>query len=174
MRNVTYDFSSVHIDVPIKLAQEIVEWGEKVIPDAVLFQDPKTMLLGREDEPHVTVLYGIHTRYPRQIYQVLRNEQSIHIQLHDVHVFNEMEWFDVVTIKVSSPELERLNAKLRGQIKHFNRYKTYIPHITLAYVEKSSARGLEHNSKFLDQHFWSDVAVFSSKDGSRWPIQLKK
>lgn len=171
MRSVQYDFSSVHIDLPIDLGDEIIAWGKQQIPDKVLFKDPKNSFWGREDELHVTILYGIHSKNHQPTFQLLENEKPIHVRLQNIHVFKE-KWFDVVTISVDSYDLERLNAKLKGSIKYSNRHKTYIPHITIAYVNKGEGDNLKY-STFSKSKFIVDVAVFSSKDGSRIPLKLK-
>lgn len=173
MRNVKYDFSSVHVDLPSDLAEEIIEWGKVQIPDASLFRDPKNPTLGREDELHVTILYGIHSAFPDQTFKLLRNENRINVRLGEVHIFKKADWFDVVTIAVEGADLERLNAKLRGNIRHSCRYKIYVPHITIAYVNKGESKGLEGMCKFGNRTFVGDTAVFSSKDSKRYSLKLK-
>lgn len=173
MRNVKYDFSSVHVDLPTGLAEEIIEWGKVQIPDASLFHDPKNPSLGRENELHVTILYGIHSAFPDQTFKLLRNENSVNIRLGEIHVFKKTDWFDVITIAVDGPDLERLNAKLRGNIRHSCRYKVYVPHVTIAYVNKGESNGLEGMCKFGNRTFVGDTAVFSSKHGQRSSFKLK-
>jgi len=172
MRSAQYDFSSVHIDVPMDLSGEIIEWGKTQIPDNSLFKDLKNSFWGREDELHVTILYGIHSKDHQPTLQLLENEKSIHVRLQNLHIFKE-KWFDVVTISVDSYDLERLNAKLKGNVRYSNRHKIYIPHITIAYVNKGEADRLQ-DVTFSKTKFIVDVAVFSSKDGSRTSLKLKK
>lgn len=171
MRSIQYEFSSVHIDVPIDLSDEIIEWGKKQISDNSLFKDLKNSFWGREDELHVTILYGIHSKDHQPTFQLLENEKPIHVRLQNVHIFRE-KLFDVVTISVDSYDLERLNAKLKGNVRYSNRHKLYIPHITIAYVHKGEAENLK-DATFNKNKFIVDVAVFSSKDGSRTSLKLK-
>lgn len=61
MKNAKYDYSSIHVDVPKDISDDIIKWGRKEISDREIFVMPRDPGLGREDEIHVTVLYGLHT-----------------------------------------------------------------------------------------------------------------
>lgn len=61
MHNVRYDYSSCHINVPSPLNQEIIEWGRAQVADEDLYVTQRDPTFGREDEIHITVLYGLHS-----------------------------------------------------------------------------------------------------------------
>ena len=55
-----YNFSSTQINVPEKLADEIISWGFKNLPESIIFNNYDDLFFGREDNSHITILYGIH------------------------------------------------------------------------------------------------------------------
>lgn len=58
---VQRNYSSVQLNLPVALANEIISWGYKTIPERSIFSDPDKPSFGREDNAHITVLYGIET-----------------------------------------------------------------------------------------------------------------
>jgi hypothetical protein len=61
------DFSSTQFDLSNDLADRVRKFGKSLITEVDL--DSK----GREDDPHITVLYGIHSENPDQVAHVLRS-----------------------------------------------------------------------------------------------------
>jgi len=133
-------------------------------------QDPS---FGREDEMHITVLYGIHSNSSQQVKKLLAGEKPIHIKLGKIEVFTNPFKFDVVVLKAVSPDLRRLNTKLRNNVEFTNQYQKYRPHATIAYVKKG--KGWKHRGvdNWAGQEFTCGYTVFSSKDGSKQRITLK-
>ena len=170
---MSYDFSSVHIDLPVRLSENIIDWGKHHIPDNTLFKNPKDPSFGREDEIHITILYGIHSEFPDQSVAVLKKENPINITLGEINLFTSSKLFDVVYIKVISEDLERLNEKLKNKISYTNCYETYVPHVTIAYVKKDMGWDLKDHQEFADIDFTSENYVFSSKKGIRWQQNFK-
>src|SRR4051812_29853944 len=109
MRNVNYDYSSCHIDVPDELSQEIIEWGEKHVPDENIFVAQRDPTFGREDEIHITILYGIHADSPESVRPIIEHSGPINVRLGKVDVFTNPFKFDVLMIEVFSDELMELN-----------------------------------------------------------------
>lgn len=172
MQNVKYDYSSTHIDVPELLANDLIKWGKQKIKDSDIFVSQIDPSFGREDEMHVTVLYGIHSDSPDQISKIISGRKSISVKLGEIDVFTNPDKFDVVVIKVISNDLNSLNAKLTGEVEFTNKYKEYKPHITLAYVKKGKGwkyHGLDH---WKGKEFSTDYMVFSSKNGTKQKLKL--
>lgn len=167
MQNIRYDFSSAHVDVPHYLAEEIMQWGNESIPDHILFRDPKDPFFGRENEMHVTILYGIHSDKPRRTFETFRNESSVDIQLGEIDLFTRSNLFDVVFVKVHSQQICALNEKLKSNVVYSNRYESYVPHVTIAYVKKDKAWGLKGDKEFVGRNFTANNYVFSSRNGKR-------
>ncbi len=173
MQNVKYLFSSTYLNLPKSLSDEIIEWGEKNILDENIFSKPENPFLGREDSPHITILYGIHSNDYKKIFKLFKNENSINVELGEIYIFKESFWFDVVTISVKSLDLERLNSKLKANLKHTDKYDSYFPHITIAYVKKKTNLCLEDDKTFDKRNLTIDTIYFSSKNGTKNSFKLK-
>jgi len=159
MNNVTqYQYSSVQVSLPQPAADKIFEWGEEHIEDDKIFCDPYDPIYGREDEIHITVLYGLHTEQAELVRELLRNEPAFRIRLGAVSIFTNNPKFDVVKIEVISDVLHHLNEKLSYNLASTILYNKYQPHVTIAYVEKKSCdclqgrldfNGIVHNVNML-------------------------
>lgn len=173
MKDVKYEYSSVHVLAAPKLSSEIIAWSTKQIPDEDIFVSQEDPNFGREDDIHVTILYGIHSEKSAKTKKLLLGERPVRIKLGKTGTFTNPPDFDVVWIDIISPDLHRLNRKLEDHLDFTNKYSEYKPHMTLAYVKKG--KGKKHGS--LDHwegtEFICDHVIFSSKNGTKEKISLK-
>jgi len=96
---------------------------------------PENKRFGLETEPHLTVLYGLHSDVnDEDVLNVFKGVKSSDIQLDilGIDIF-ENKQFDVVKMNVKSETLNHLNAELR-KLPHTSDYPDYKPHITIAYL----------------------------------------
>lgn len=172
MQNTKYEYSSVHIDVPTLLANDIILWGKENVTDEEIFVAQQDPSFGREDEIHATILYGLQDENPDQVINILSKEKPIKAKLGATRIFSNPLKFDVVVIHVISKDLRRLNQKLSENVKYTNRYGTYNPHVTIAYVKKG--KGWQHAGceKWSGKEFVCDLAVFSSKNGKKHSFHI--
>lgn len=113
-------------------ANIIQSWSKKYIPDDILFIDGSDF--GRENETHVTILYGfIKDLTSEQVQSIIQGTKPFYVQILGTQVFRGNPDYDVITLKVQSPELTRLNG-LSKRFPYVSNYPNYNPHITLAYV----------------------------------------
>ena len=172
MQNVKYDFSSTHIDVPDPLAGRIAKWSNDNIKDSHIFVSQTDPTFGREDEIHVTILYGIHSDSPDEVEKIVAGHGPITVTLGEIDVFTNPEKFDVVVIKVDSKDLIDLNNKLTDTIEFTNKYKEYKPHVTLAYVKKGKGWQYHGRDEWKGQKFSVSDIVFSSTNGTKTKIPV--
>lgn len=172
MLNVKYDFSSVHIDVPLSLSDDIIRWGKKEVTDEDIYATQKEPSFGREDEIHITILYGIHNSRPDQVAKLLRNNGPINVRLGKIGVFTNPLKYDVVMIEVDSPDLHKLYNLLDKGVAHSNRYNVYSPHVTIAYVKKGRAWDYYGIDKWVGTEFSMNHVIFSSKNGIKHQIDI--
>lgn len=167
---VTYDFSSTQIQLPSDLAKAVMDWGKKNIPDSEIHADEDGGK-GREDDIHVTLLYGLHAESPDQVKRLLADKKSFEIELGETSIFSN-DVFDVVKIGVKSPELHKLNALLSKECDNSNSHPKYIPHVTVAYVKPGKGKKYIGRKDFVGKKFRAITVVYSSSNGKKTPIGL--
>lgn len=160
----------------VMLDAEMKDWEDNHISGI----DPKDVYTkpyddsyGLEDNPHVTVLYGIHEDEidPEVIYDVIQNEMGpVTVKVDEISTF-ENDDYDVVKYDVPvTDELKKYREKFEKRYPNTQTFPEYHPHITLAYVKPGAGKKY---IKKLDEPF--DVTfnkgVYSfHKDGE----QLRK
>lgn len=114
--------------------------NKKLIPEDVLYHDDADGGYGREDEPHTTILYGIHPEInSNDIKQYLYPLTAYKVCLENISIF-ENENFDVVKFDVECKLLHKTNEKLCQNIPYTNDYPDYHPHVTIAYVKHGEGK----------------------------------
>lgn len=173
MNGVKYSFSSVQINFGGSLAHKIVQWGEHHIKESDLFSDPDDPSFGREDEMHITVLYGIHTTSLNKIKNLLKGQKPFEVNLGKVTMFDKADKpFSVVKIDVESEELKKLHDMLKNSLKVTVTYPIFRPHITIAYIKKKHCEDIKGNRDFEKSKLPINYLTFSSKDGTKTKIKL--
>ena len=172
MEGTKYNFSSVQINLPEVIANKIIAWGDKKIPERDVYQDEPG--LGRENEIHTTVLYGLHTDRPDIVSDLLKKEQEFEIKLGPVSIFDTNTQYDVVKIEVEGKELHRINTILTNNCKHTNKFKKYSPHVTIAYIRKDTCKRLNGNKTFTGITIPVKEMIFSSMNGKKTKFNLKQ
>lgn len=174
--NIDYEYSCVMVLLPDNLAQEIMSFGKKNIPNDNVFDEkdkdgrPK---YGRENQMHVTVKYGLLTSEVDDIKKVVGNFGKIEVTLGKISKFTSKDKYDVVKIEVISPDLIRLNKAL-NRLENNDEYKDYKAHVTLSYVNKGSCKELVGNREFEGRKFVLDEVQFSPAQGEKTKIKTVK
>lgn len=158
-------FSAVLLLVQGDLRQRVLELANKV-PDHLLAGS------GRETDPHLTLLYGLHSDDHQPIRDLFsKAEGRIGFRLGKVGVFKNPD-FDVLKLEVHSPDAHAVNALLKTQ-PHTSTYPTYNPHLTLAYVKSGEGERLAKELGGLEGHSAeSDRVIFSDPNRNHTPIPV--
>jgi 2'-5' RNA ligase len=121
-----------------KFADKITTLGNKLIKTKNLFEDPNDDSYGRDDEPHVTLLFGFTSNMPEDAILHIANKISqFYINLKSISIF-ENDKYDVVKFDVEKSDiLIKLN-KICKLYPHVSKYPEYHPHLTIAYVKKGT------------------------------------
>lgn len=159
-----HDYSNVAVLLPPAIAQSMLAFGSK-IPDERLATD------GRENEPHVTVRFGLHTQDAEEVRRVLQDEPPVMLSFGVTGLFQSPE-MDVLFIEVISPDLERLNATLGAVLANTQTQPQYVPHATIAYLKPGEGKQYMDNSVLLGARFTADRVVFSTCDNRKTEIAL--
>lgn len=163
-----HDFSSTQVHLPREIGAVIEQMGER-IPVSDLSTD------GREDVPHVTVKYGLHTNTPDDVRKVLADEPPIVLRFGETSLFDAAETkadYDVVKVSVESPDLHRLNKKISAALKVTDTHPTYKPHATVAYVKAGRGKKYIGLDNLVGREAKISTVYFSDKDGKKIPIAL--
>lgn len=167
---VDYDFSSTQINFPDDLANKIKKWCQKNISDSDVYTEGKKY--GRENEIHITVKYGLHTKKVDDIIDIVKNFGKVNIQLGKISRFIPKDKdYEVVKIDIESEEIHKLN-KIISKLPNTDEHPVYRPHCTLAYVKKGTNHDLSGLDDFVGIGFVAREVEFSSSDGTKTQISL--
>lgn len=175
----SHEFSSTQFNI---LDQPLLDKLAKIrdrIPDEDLAED------GREEAPHVTVLFGLHTNNPEDVQQVVQNwlqmrgTDPVKARLGAVSLFpanNETaqrggDYQDVLKVDVESDELHDLNRVLKENLDRTDTYPEYHPHLTLAYLNPGAGWLYVSDDELGDELEFSKL-VFSDKNRNEVEIDL--
>ena len=162
-----YDYASTQVNLPEGVAANVLKESKK-IADEDLADD------GRETEPHVTVLYGLHGEDPESVRKLLADEPPVRVTLGKTSIFPDdgERGSDVVKIDVESEDLARLNKKLADALPHTITHPGYKPHVTLAYVKPGKGKKYAGANDLEGQEIVIDRVVFSDRAGKQTVIRL--
>lgn len=125
---------------------------------------------GLEDEPHVTILYGLHNGIKHDdLLTKIRSFPNISIDLQTISLF-ENDKFDVVKFDIDNNALNQLNA-IVSEYEHTTDYPEYHPHMTVAYVKKGEGKKYV---KTLDVpiKLTSTYYIYSLSNGNKIKIDI--
>lgn len=117
-------------------------WGKflKRIKKEDLYIKEDDNSYGLEDEPHVTILYGLDPKYSGDdVFKLIKeiNLKQFDITITDVDYFNNDE-YNVLKFSVSSDKLKELNGFMKNKFEYENDYPDYKAHITIGYLNKEA------------------------------------
>lgn len=122
---------------------------------------------GFETEPHVTVLYGLHSDIPLEdIEKVINGLKKPELKMQKVSSFNNPK-FGVLKFDVESEDLHSENKKFT-KFPHTTSYPDYHPHATIAYIKPDKID--KYVDKFKDIEPVEVVVtkvVYSMADGTK-------
>ncbi len=149
-----------------KVADLIRQFSES-IPDEELAED------GREENPHITVLYGLHADSSEEVQELVAGFGPVRITLGDVTLFPAEgdKDYDVVKIDVQGDDIHRLHDLLK-QAEHTSTYPDYKPHLTIAYVNAGEGQKYVGPCELTGAELEFDKFQFSDKFRKKNEIPL--
>ena len=123
--------------------------------------DPKDVLK-LEDNPHITVRYGLDDIGSERVAWIVKQYRSIRVQLGSLSLFENAEE-TVLKISVTSKDLDNIYRHL-GILPNKTTHADYVPHLTIAYLKPGAGSkylelrsGLEGKELVFDQVLYSDL-----------------
>jgi 2'-5' RNA ligase len=164
----THEFSSTQLDVPTAEKKILIDFGKSFIADEDLATD------GREDKPHITIKYGLHTNNADDLKELLADIAPFEVVLGKTFIFKgkgDID-YDVVNIAVESPELRAVNKLISDNMEVTDSHPKYVPHLCIAYVLKGKGADYIGDETFDGQKILFDKITFSDKTRNKTVIKL--
>lgn len=169
---VAYSYGCVMAQIPEPLASKM-RYLSAAIPDGMLYDDGSGEH-GVEDNPHVTVKYGLHTADPEEVAEAIRGFGPVRAELRGMSAFEN----DNIVVKwdIVSRDLHRLNELICKNLKCTDTYPVYVPHATMAYLNKDAGEEGYHEQFYTNvldgEVFEINKVRFTHPDGEECWISL--
>jgi len=167
----TYDYgcSMIYFDFP--KMNEIHSMIEK----EDIYTEEEDGSYGLEDEPHATLLYGLHSDEIDDddvLSTSIKSGIPDELKLHNASCFNN-DKYDVLKFDVDDDHLHKINAELT-KLPHTTDYPDYHPHSTIAYLKKG--KGEKYTQKLKDAWYTVNPSkiVYSKPNGDKIEKNLKE
>jgi hypothetical protein len=162
-----HKFSTTQFDLSDKQRAGIIALGKK-IPDEDLAED------GREDKPHITILWGLHSDDPDAVEDVVKSFGQVTVNLGAVSFFPASgdHQFDVLIVKVDGQSIRDLNRLMSQRLEHASTHPSYEPHATIAYLKAGLGEKYAAAMAAPDEEITFDELVFSNRDREKTIISL--
>lgn len=125
----------------IMLDSKISDWEEthtSGIDPRDIFIHPTDDDYGLEDNPHMTLLWGIHEDEidPEAIMDIIQQDlDRVKVEVTNISIF-ENEEFDVVKYEIPvTPQIQKYRDMLERALPNTQTFPDFHPHMTIAYVK---------------------------------------
>jgi len=163
----TYEYGCVmlYFDFPeIKKIHEIID------PDDI-YHEEGDRSFGLEDEPHTTLLYGLHDGVTSQdVEGVLEQFKFGTCSIKNASLFDNPQ-YDVLKFDVSGPGLHEANKELT-EFPHTTNFPDYHPHLTIGYLKPGTGKKYTEKLKGLSYSLTPKYAVYSKPDGGQDKLKI--
>lgn len=153
------------------------DWWKEIqddISDKDLKEATEERSYGRVNDPHVTVLFGLHEEVEdSEIESRIESMDLPEVKLKEISFFDKSPEFDVVKFDIESEDLHNMN-KMFTELPHTTDYPDYHPHATIAYVKKGT--GEKYKRTLSDDEsrvIKPSKVIYSKPDGSKKEYTIK-
>ncbi len=133
-----HKYGCVMVDIPVSNWSEITS---SIDPEDIFYGDENGDPKGIQENPHVTILYGLHDDVTEdEVKSVFDNfDGDINIEIDGIDIFENKD-FDVVKFNVKPDgSLQYLHDEL-SKFPNSDQFPDYKPHITICYVKKGTGK----------------------------------
>jgi len=128
---------------------------------------------GYADEPHITLLYGIHQDEVDldEVFEIFKNIEPISVVIDTISIFENDENYDVVKYDVPVSEQLKEYREMFKQFPNTQTFEGYHPHITISYVKKGEGKKYVKRITPFKVNF--NKAFYSSPDYDKKYFELE-
>jgi len=143
-----------------------------------LYEEEGDRTFGLEEEPHCTLLYGLHEEVTdEQIKNILNQNTFGECKLYNASLFQNNDDYDVLKFDVGYPTrggafLTKVNKEL-SQLPNTNDFPDYHPHSTIAYIKAGEGQKYVNMLKGQEFILTPKYAVYSKPNGEKIKIKIK-
>jgi len=151
------------------------EQASKVKNAGMMIPDHELAGNGREEQPHITVKYGVHDQAAETLREKLARTKPFEATLGKIKIFPPTENSDgasVVHAEVHAPELDQLHKEVAKHVGNKADDFEFRPHVTLAYVKPEVAHKYEGRSDLAGTKVPINSITVSQRDGRQVEIPL--
>ncbi len=144
----------------------------KLINKDDIFTKEGDRSFGLEDEPHCTLLYGLHSEVStNDVKKVLDKYKFAPLKAYNVSKFDNPE-YDVLKFDIKGDNLYKVNTDLK-QFPFTSDFPDYHPHMTIGYLKKGKGNKYIKMFKGLEYELLPQYAVYSNPNGDKDNIKIK-
>jgi hypothetical protein len=127
---------------------------------------------GFEDEPHCTLLYGLHEGVTTEdIIKVVENYTYYTCKAHNASLFENSD-YDVLKFDIKGDNLHETNNDLKNYPFTSN-YPDYHPHMTIAYLKPGTGKRYAKMLEGIEFDLVPQYVVYSKPNGDKDKINVR-
>ena len=157
----------------VMLYYDFPKMGEihELIDDKDVYYEEGDRSFGLEDEPHTTLLFGLHDDVTDDdVKNVLDRFTYGNCKLQNASLFQNPD-YDVLKFDVSGDNLHKTNDLLR-KYPHTNNFPDYHPHTTIGYLKPNMGKKYVEKLKGLSYNLTPQYAVYSKPNGDKVKMKI--
>ena len=146
-----------------------------MIDEEDIYTEEEDRTYGLEDEPHVTLLYGLHSKEikDQDVMDVCSKREIVDIKLYNASLFENKD-YDVLKFDADNNILFQINKDLTESFPFTTDYPDYHPHSTIAYIKKGKGKKYVEMLSGKEYIATPDKIVYSKPSGEKKSQEIGK
>jgi 2'-5' RNA ligase len=159
---------SIQAEVAEPIRSGLLQWAKDAIDQEDLDEED-----GLEDNPHITVKYGLADSEQMALQALLSDESPARAKLGELALFESEseDKPDVLYVSVESEDLARLN-QVVCRMPHVDTHPVYVAHLTVAYLKKGCGKKYLGTHPYVGHELVFDRLALCDREGKRSDVFL--